>query len=155
MKRLEKLLDKALWRTADLLHKYAPARVRMIDVDGERYLMRLYITPRAWPKRFYLHYFFRGDGDRELHNHPWDRSTSLILVGGYREERWDPAAEKVTVREFGPGSVNRLEHNTFHRVDLVAGGCWTLFCSEERIQDWGFLDVESGEYMSHAEYLGE
>src|ERR1700761_128148 len=34
----------------------------------------------------YLHRFVSSDTDEELHNPPWE-ATSLILAGGYREER--------------------------------------------------------------------
>lgn len=35
----------------------------------------------------YLHKFHRGDDDLATHSHPWRWAVSLILAGGYREER--------------------------------------------------------------------
>lgn len=81
------------------------------DDGGDPYLTRHYLTPHAdwWRAPFknadpwgltlsesvlklglpgvYPHWFHRGDNDRELHCHPWEWSASLILWGGYREQR--------------------------------------------------------------------
>jgi hypothetical protein len=94
----------------------------------------------------YLHFFHRSDVDRELHNHPW-AGESLILTGGYREERrmGEPGAYRVETRTYQVGDVNVLGPDTFHRVDLLdeAAGCWTLFVAGERTHAWGFWDPET------------
>ena len=88
----------------------------------------------------------RSDDDRELHNHPWENSTSLILWGGYREERLD-ADGTVRVRTYRPWSINRIGANDFHRVELLdPRGCLTLFIAGKRQQSWGFKDPITGEY---------
>src|SRR5688572_21724956 len=124
-------------RLARLLERLPLCRVIWGD-DGSPYLLRIYLLD-AWRSRLpavFLHYFFRGDGDRELHNHPWSEAWSLILWGGYIETRRTPWGE--TQRVFLPCQVNRLTANDFHRVDLLRGGCWTLFVAQARAQEWGF-----------------
>jgi hypothetical protein len=137
------------------------------DDAGDPYLLRVYLTGnsdegkvRKVP-RAYLHFFFRGDNDRELHSHPWETfmpvwpfnlfgSMSIILTGGYVEERLTKTGQ-VRVKRYGPGSVNVLRGQTFHRVQLSQGGTWTLFLAGRRSglpkgEDWGFLDVATGAY---------
>jgi hypothetical protein len=101
----------------------------------------------------YLHRFFQGDQDRELHNHPWKWSFSVILTGGYDEERL--VGNTVKTRRMGPGRINLLSGKAFHRVSLVdtGKGAWTVFCSGSKVKDWGFLIQETGEVVPHQEYL--
>jgi hypothetical protein len=142
------------------------------------YLLRVYLSPREpqfralWralrlyadvgeydPKVFrgvphlYLHHFFRGDADAEVHNHPWRFSMSLILTGGYIEERWVPATKTLDTRHLYPGDINVLRKDDFHRVTLnePERGCWTLFLSSDRLDesnghDWGFLHPQTEQY---------
>lgn len=117
------------------------------------YLTRYYLFRRSWLPDFaplnklpsvFLHYFHRGDNDRELHNHGWLFSVSLILSGGYIEERLD--GDTTVTRVFGPGSINVIGKDDFHRVDLInpAAGCWSLFFAgfggKPSGDDWSFLD---------------
>jgi hypothetical protein len=149
------------------------------------YLLRIYVSPRdpqfrwLWkvlrlyadvreynPEVFqgvphlYLHHFFRGDDDVEVHNHPWQFSMSLILTGGYVEERWDPATKSVSIKHLDPGDINVLRREDFHRVTLKdpGRGCWTLFMSSERAEekngeDWGFLDTKTEQYTHWGEWV--
>lgn len=122
--------------------------------DGSPYLKRYYLTPdRSWWRRrlpgLFLHRFYRGDHDRELHNHPWSWSAALVVWGGYREIRqdgtWGPRYEM----EHRPGSVNVIWDETFHRVELIdPRGSWSLFLvgpsksrtfAGKQYSDWGFL----------------
>jgi hypothetical protein len=68
-------------------------RQRAIGVkNGEPYLRRYVLAEEGTgsaAEHLYLHHFLRSDPDRELHSHPW-HARSLILVGGYREERRFP-----------------------------------------------------------------
>jgi hypothetical protein len=106
----------------------------------------------------YLHYFFRGDHDRELHAHPWTWAVSMILSGGYVEQRYDGPIEGireglVRERRLGPGSINIIRHDTYHRIHLMDGPSWSLFIAGPRFsatrgEDWGFLDPRTGEYES-------
>jgi hypothetical protein len=150
------------------------------------YLLRVYVSPRdpqfkwLWLKltRFardlgdydpslfqgvphlYLHYFFRGDDDVEVHNHPWLFSVSLILTGGYVEERWEPATKTIRTRHCYPGDINVIRSSDFHRVTLKAPdrGCWTLFLSSNRVgekngHEWGFLDTKTEKYTPRGEFV--
>lgn len=154
MRLLEKAIDKFCW----FLVKTFPHRVREIKVEDDRYLLRFYLkhsSPRL--PGLYLHHFYRGDLDRDLHNHPWTKSVSLILTGGYIEERL-PKEEmgkpnyKVIKRRFGPGSLNIIRGNDYHRVDLIGKTTWTLFTSGKKVKDWGFMLRDTGEYMDHETY---
>jgi len=114
-----------------------------------------------------LHRFHRSDDDLALHNHPWRWAISLILAGGYREEKrvveatTDPrqvAYDKggayesldrghhVEVREFHPGDINVLTSDTFHRVDLLDTDAWSLFITGPKFASWGFWDRDDGSY---------
>lgn len=139
---------------------------RVIGRD-EDYLLRYYVCGRA-PAHFpvglkprltflptvFLHRFVRSDWDQELHNHPWDRSTSLILAGGYVEERMIPSDCGVDARGWHiekrvltPGSVNRIGAEDFHRVDLLESDCWTLFIVGKKVASWGFRDRHTGVFV--------
>lgn len=100
----------------------------------------------------YLHFFHRGDQDRDLHNHPWQSSWSLIIWGGYEEERL--VNGKVLTKRFTPGSVNSIKADDFHRVTLLnSAGCWSLFFAGDRMQEWGFYDRDLREYYPHSSYF--
>lgn len=119
------------------------------------YLLRIYLTPRGdwWRRRLpglFLHFFYRGDHERDLHNHPWRWALSLILWRGYVESRVIPFAESgehaIRERHVSPGSLSLLFGNTFHRVKLCdPRGCWTLFFVAPRetaaaeVSIWGFM----------------
>ena len=145
------------------------------DGDGKSpYLSRYYITNRPTmpdgsdpfnllgdPKEgavwrtanvsAYLHHFHRGDMDRELHNHPWAWGLSLILVGGYREER--RVGDRVVSRILKPGMLNWVGHDDFHRVDLLEKDAWTLFIVGRKVSSWGFWDRQTGGFKPWRQFL--
>ncbi len=133
---------------SDLLER-AAARLPMreiVGVDGSTFLERykvLDLGPSVG--RLFLHRFRRGDEDRELHNHPW-WGLSLVLVGGYLEERrvWTAEGERVEARRLRPGALNLIAPHTFHRVTLPGGPCWTVFATGPVVQSWGFWCRETG-----------
>jgi hypothetical protein len=84
----------------------------------------------------YLHRFHRGDADPELHNHPWSWAVSLVLAGGYLEER--RVGLDVVQRVLEPGALNFIRGDTYHRVDLLERDAWTLFLVGPKTQSWGF-----------------
>jgi hypothetical protein len=143
------LIDKLCW----WLVRSFPNRHKIIVNDGEEYLLRFYIKHNGVLPGLYLHKFFRGDKDRNLHNHPWRWSFSLILTGGYDEERLK--GNTILTRRMGPGRINLLAGDTFHRISLVdeGYGAWTMFCSGEKVKGWGFLVEETGEVIPQEEYL--
>lgn len=132
------------------------------------YLLRVYLGPRLfrrWLPRAFLHYFFRGDEAVEFHNHPWDRSWSLILTEGYWEDRPRGLGVEIFFRK--PGEWVCLDRDTYHKVTLNRVGGkgrvlrpWTLFfagrrVSEERGAAWGFYNQEEGTYTPEAEYKAQ
>lgn len=150
-----------------------PPRV-IYDIDGTSpYLSRHYLIglPRmpdgSWPfdargdaregviwksvVGLYLHRFHRGDNDRELHNHPWKWSVSLILAGGYREERRQ--GDIVVERVLRPGRLNWIGHDDFHRVDLIDGEAWTLFLAGPKVSTWGFWNRATGLFLHWRDFL--
>lgn len=163
------MLNRLLWKVARFVKKHTKNGSRLItNLDGDPYLLRVYLTPRWFKYRPMLHYFFRSDGDRALHNHPWKKSFSLILTHGYDEERLDHPPDEcdaplVVKRTLRPGNINVIKANDFHRATLrepvefdldsgcFVGGCWTFFLAGEREQDWGFWDGEK--YTPHQEYF--
>ena len=114
-----------------------------------------------WDKTFgvYLHRFHRGDEDREHHSHPWDWSFSVILVGGYREERrvkrwvWDRWVYEIEEHIRLPGTFNAIGKDDFHRVDLIDGECWTLFVAGPKVDTWGFWDRETNQFFPWREFV--
>lgn len=178
----ESFLERKLWDIAEA----APLGGGLPGgTEDNPYLLRVYVSPRdrqfrwLWkalslysdvgeydPKVFqglphlYLHHFFRGDDDVEVHNHPWRFSMSLILTGGYVEERWDPVTKTIKTKDFRPGAINVLRREDFHRVTLhdAQRGCWTLFMSSDRAEeknghDWGFLDTKTEVYTPWGPWL--
>ena len=60
---------------------------RFIDGEqGEPYLERYYPCG-AFGWHAYLHRFVDSDPDRGVHDHPGNRAVSLVLSGGYDEQR--------------------------------------------------------------------
>ena len=116
--------------------------VQHITRDGQPYLERYFAagwspTRRRSGPALFLHHFVASDAHDMVHSHPWGWSLSLILVGGYREQRCTSQGERVE-REYRPGDVNVLEPHDKHRIDLLAHDCWTLFLAGHYAQDWRF-----------------
>ena len=136
---------------------------RTIETDGRPYLTRFYVWPgkprtnddedsatSKLPFAIFVHFFHRGDSDRELHNHPWKTSVSLILSGGYVEEREEG------LRTLRPGMINVIRGTDFHRVELLKPdqGCWTIFIAGRKASDWGFKARGSNVFVPWREYIG-
>lgn len=111
-----------------------------------------------------LHWIRQSDGDRELHDHPFNYRT-FILKGWYNEEfidstrhrllngpalrQWQgskrhlPEYAMLGVRErrlMKPGMSALSPLGQFHRIAQVADdGVWTLFCMGQDTGKWGFL----------------
>jgi len=99
----------------------------------------------------YLHRFHRSDDDTALHNHPWRWARSLILAGGYIEERRiDGRVVRHVVR---PGSWRRIDQDDFHRVDLLEHDCWSLFIAGPKAASWSFWDRDTGETVPWREFI--
>jgi hypothetical protein len=97
------------------------------------YLRRWWLIPRNPLFNVYLHEFLRSDDDRALHDHPW-ANVSVLLRGCYREHTADAQHLRVA-----GDVVVRASGRHAHRIELVAGACWTLFMTGPRYRQWGFL----------------
>lgn len=151
--------------------------------DGSPYLSRLLLPRVRIPGtqvefRPMLHHFHRPDDDGELHSHPWSWAASLVLAGGYEEERLvgDPRLDRFMTsvgqcamcarwRGECPGHPaerdvkqvrfwNYLTKDDYHRVTRLRGSTWTLFVSGPRTPDnaWGFL-TEDGVHVPWQDFL--
>jgi hypothetical protein len=124
-----------------------PARATIAGDDGRPKLHRRYLVGTGKTFGVFLHHFVGSDGPTELHDHPWRWAVSLVLWGGYLEERRLTASARSTRRWLGPGRLNLLRPGTFHRVELRAGRpAWTLFVHGPKVRRWGFLDVATGAF---------
>jgi hypothetical protein len=123
--------------------------VQRIDRNGRPYLERYFAagwsptTHRSGPAIF-LHHFVASDDADQVHSHPWGWSTSLILAGGYREERCGSDGARI-VHEYRPGDVNVLEADDQHRIDLLAADCWSVFLAGQYQQAWAFAPACGGD----------
>lgn len=166
--------EKVLEKIAGRLHR------RDILVGDRLYLSRYYLVggmssrlADLWPEddrppanhdndwTCYLHCFHQPDPDRDLHNHPW-RATSTILWGGYEEVQialteLDPDGVRVTPRSQElhhirrPGDEYELFPDTYHSITrLMTPRVWTLFAHGPKERSWGFLI--DGRHVPHREY---
>ena len=101
----------------------------------------------------WLHKFGQDDED-DVHDHPYEWGCSIILSGGYIEERYDTVTDKYSTRVLLAPAVNFLRHHDFHRVTLIGGQpAWSLFITGKRTKNWGFIDRKTGLYMHWATYF--
>jgi len=150
----------ALWLVA--FYVATRKRYTIWRSDAKKYLTRLYIVGQWFRDLFhcrpYIHVFHSSD-DAEFHNHRWKWSYGLILWRGYSEQRVEnncgyavrtglpcedhlcKANRKIIERRFRMFSINKLDSNCFHRVDLYdEKPCVTLFLAGPfASEDWGFL----------------
>lgn len=113
---------------------------RLINVAGKPYMERYYIG-RLLGKTIYLHRFVNPDGERDVHDHPFD-GHSVVLCGAYDEEvvtsleptRW----HSETVRRAAP-CYHAIPGSFFHCIVACEPETWTLFWHGDRHKGWGFL----------------
>lgn len=108
-------------------------------------------TPARWPwlPSVRIHIIMRADGDRHLHDHPWNART-IVLENWYREERIEIPGGKYLR---GRGYTGRLLFGQYHRIAEVAdGGVMTMFFTWRKRGTWGFL--VDGKKVPWREYLG-
>lgn len=137
--------------------RWLAARLPRRDIcgpHGEPYLIR-YRIARVLGIGVYLHRFVADDPGRGVHDHPWPWSFGLVLDGEYLEWRACddviPTLPGSTIylcsRRYGPGALNWLRGDTFHRlllvneikVDAEPAEVWSLFVHGPRRKGWGFL----------------
>lgn len=118
---------------------------RLIQDDGVNYMIRFYLFT-MFKRRFYIHMFLASDPDRGIHNHPWRKAWSFILLRWYFEELRGPsnqtgmASKGRRVRKVK--WFNSLTADTTHRVILPDDKpVWTLFVhTVGDVQEWGFFE---------------
>lgn len=99
--------------------------------------------PLAWLfQRFDIairvHEILRSDRGRDPHDHPWPYLT-VILKGGYWEERYDNMGALISRDWYGPGSAIFRRAGSWHRLILPEGQVTTtLFITGRKQQTWGF-----------------
>jgi hypothetical protein len=160
-------LENLVRRTCEKFARKLPTWTITV-AENDPYLARHYIFQKDWIpshlKKFlgwvpsiFIHEFKRGDSDDEYHNHPWYSSFSVILAGGYTEERVQIVGGEyqITQKTFHPGMVNVIRDTDFHRVALLNGETtWTLFIAGRRTgESWGFLDVKAKEFIPWIEHV--
>ena len=135
----------------------ARCRCRVINgPDRKPYLERYFLARLPFGYRVYLHRFVASDPGRGLHDHPWRHALSILLSGSYRETRMLDArhGNALQQRRLGPGSVNFIGGDSFHRINLEPGReCWSLFLHAPTVKSWGFLRQRG--YIDHEAALGE
>jgi hypothetical protein len=101
----------------------------------------------------FLHRFHRSDDDGALHNHPWSWAVSLVLAGGYMEER--RVGDKVARRIVRPLSLNFIRGEDYHRVDLIGPDrdAWSLFLVGPRVKTWYFWDRDTKARMQWRSFI--
>lgn len=175
------MLADLLIRLLLRLSRGKPRVINGRDDASKPYLTRYFLTrrsrdtegmdgaeapPPTWG--IYLHHFQRSDDDGALHNHPWSWAVSLVLKGGYSEERRVDDGCKlcsfglhggvhshVVRRRVRPWTLNFLTRRSFHRIDLLdAEGAWTLFLVGPVVQSWGFWDRDAKRFTPWKRFLG-
>lgn len=128
---------------------------RVITGGGARPYLTKYRLLKFASFQVHLHRFHRSDEDLELHSHPWTWAWSLILSGGYIEERDDSwrGVKGIRTKAFLSGMVNRISDSTFHRVDLIDGETWTLFVSGPVVGEWYFWNRHTKRLWPWREFI--
>lgn len=155
-------ISKILYRTIERFSKYLPKPNIIYDHTGDGpYLSRYYIfrgpksadgghpfdefgrprknIVRTDKSSVVLHKFHKSDSSDRLHNHGWTWGLSLVLTGGYVEEKLvDGQVVKKVVK---PLSLNFFRSNEYHRVELIGKDAWTLFLRGPRKSEWFYKDL--------------
>lgn len=156
---------RALLRAADAL--LPPPLVIPSRAGDADYLARYYLLggPRSGPRRsrlfdwlprstpnIFLHRIRRSDDGPHLHSHPWKTAISVILAGGYSEER--RAGNSVYRIARRPGDVVTIDAGDYHRVDLIGAESWSLFIAGPATPDhiWNFWDRHTGLVADSEDY---
>jgi len=123
--------------------RWAFMKRRLIGSGGDVYLDRIYLIQTPW-FGIMFHRIFRPDNQRDLHDHPWN-FLSLILLGSYvedtvdgpRERRWwnrKRAEDRHSIREVGRSPV------------------WTLVFTGRKRRTWGFWVDGGTRFVKWTEY---
>ena len=123
-----------------------PERSTIRDDDSAPKIHRYYLFGTGKTFGVFVHHFVGDDAPAMFHDHPWSWGISLVLRGGYIEERREPDG-RVAKRLLRPGRLNWLRPGMFHRVELRdRRPAWTLFVHGPKVTRWGFLDAVTGAF---------
>ena len=122
------------------------SRATILDERGAPKIHRYYLIGSGKTFGVFLHHFVGSDSPTQFHDHPWTWGVSLIVRGGYVEERRTRESTS-TRRWLGVGRVNVLRPGIFHRVELRdSRPAWTLFVHGPKVRQWGFLDAVTNRF---------
>ena len=143
---MKTFLNRVLYRASGELP------IRFIRSGDKPYMERYYVGKKFGVTAF-LHRYIDGDGERpEVHDHPWDWSSGIVLTGGYGEERMTkidyirgPSTQMRLVKPLQP---NIIWGDSFHRIATVKPNTWTLFIHGPKSKTWGFwVKQPSGKWL--------
>ena len=123
------------------------------DLDGNPYLIRYRLIVTKWGC-VYLHHIIRSDGDRELHDHPFNFTVILLWRGyvEYSHALGKPFGKvKQVSRWCGWLSVIRHKATDAHRLELYNGPVWSLFIRGPKIREWGFY-LDNKDWVTNQYY---
>ena len=125
-----------------------PRRATIVGDDGTPKIHRHYLFGSGNTFGVFVHHFVGSDAPASFHDHPWSWGVSLIVRGGYTEERRARRDAKPMRRRLGPGRINVLRPGVFHRVELHDGRpAWTIFVHGPKVRRWGFLNSITGKFQ--------
>lgn len=138
------MIDSILWKLVKLLD----LKCIVIYENEKPYLARFYLHNNNSEISIFLHYFFESDDPDSFHNHPWAKSFSLILFGGYVEEWFLNTESVINIKSttYSPKDLNTIYPAKFHRISLTQPGCWSLFIGADKLCGWHFWNKNTGEY---------
>ena len=125
-------------------------KCRLIHSDNGRPYLERYYVGKFFGRYYFLHRFVNPHSDEWLHDHPYDRATSRVLAGGYRERRarllgtyacypdgYDRLVDLVMKPDRYVTRSNSLRRGDFHQIVAIEPETWTLFSHGEWAGDWG------------------
>ncbi len=130
---------------------FASPPLHIPNKDGQPYKTELVEVRYQTLQTIKWNWWHLPDDDREPHNHPWDFEAT-IQRGGYTEERfW--VEEGLVCREFRTyraGDMNVVPRSVYHLVVSVLPRTVTRMVCGPAVanQEWGYLDLETGEHRS-------
>lgn len=129
-------------------------RSDIVDPTGAPYMRRWILAFASWMVR--LHHIQKADAARCPHDHPFS-FVSLVLRGGYREERVAVSAVGDTTTTWetrrAPSFAYRRAED-LHRLVSVEPDTWTLVLTGPIRRTWGFLLLD-GRWVDFLTYMRE
>ncbi len=138
------------------LPAYAATLTALPELHGKNglYMRRFVVQRLEEGSCLRLHHILRPDEDPEFHDHPWGNrhdpadhpSRSLLLVGGYEEQRLI-RKRFVLHRSYRAGDINTIYGHDLHRIHRLFDerGVWTLFWTGWKYKSWGFVNKDTGD----------